>query len=301
MRPALKYKDLSKQKFIPLNISLRIFNFHRTKWLRLKKKIASFIKKKQKIVKKPEKKYRKNEIIWDKKKKFKQSRNCVIKKDFFENQNSKTLKELSKKFNCLKNKDIWNKKKIFYKTNIVRIPKQWFKLKRYYIRTLNLKRYYFHRFDNTISNRILKKNFKKEKNFALGFLSQKYLMLPYLKIDVLLWKVSFFISAFEMREFFHKKLIFLNFEEIKRNDLLLKNGDYISIKKKFSLRKQRNLIAIKPTLMLSKLISNFIDIEYFSNIVNILRSLEKFSNNKLFFILENKFFDIKFLKDYCLK
>jgi len=81
----------------------------------------------------------------------------------------------------------------------------------------------------------------------------------------------------------------------------LKKGDSVILKKKVSLREQTNTTAIKPNLIMSKLISDFIDKEYFSNIVFILKSLEESAHDKLFFVLENKFFDVRLLKDYCLK
>lgn len=302
MRPDFKYKGLSKQKLLPLDISWRIFNFHRTKWLRLKKKIEFFIKKKNKILEKSKEKHDKSEIFPLTEKKFKHFNKPIIKGVIWkEKYHLELLKKLSRSISFLKSKKTTSKKSFFYKTNLIRISKQWLSLKRYHKRILNIKHYYVYRFDGTIVNKTLKKRLKQEKNSTLNFLYQKYLVVPYLKIDVLLWKTYFFRSAFESREFFHKKSVFLNFKNMLKDNYPLKKGDSVILKKKVSLREQTNTTAIKPNLIMSKLISDFIDKEYFSNIVFILKSLEESAHDKLFFVLENKFFDVRLLKDYCLK
>ena len=308
MRVGFKYKNLPKQKYISLTISKRVLNFQKSKWLRLQRNIKKILKKKKfkkrkklenkKVFKKLKKLDKSIHINFSKKKKIscsnklKKNFDCFqIKKLFLKkkallyNRKNKIEKIKSKKLNKLQ----------IYKTNIIRICKYWFRNKNYFKKILNLKHYYFQLFDNNLSHKTLKKNFIQERGNSLNFFYQKYLILPNLKINILLWKLNFFKSAFEMQEFSQNKSLLLNFVQSKRNDFLLKKGDSVLLKKRISLRQQKDLVII------NKIFFDFIEIEYFSNHINILKSLKELSYDKFFILLNNKSFNVKFLKDYFFR
>jgi ribosomal protein S4 len=165
--------------------------------------------------------------------------------------------------------------------------KKWKKLQFSFKNSLNLKISVFRLFQNHLNNKLFNKSLFIKKCSNLEFFSN-VLAKNEFRIDLLLWKLHLFESSYAARLAINNNYIHVNSKTISGN-FYLKKGDIVSFNKSFNLKKNlKNLIQYKYLL-------TFIEIDYYSNTIIILKS---YSNLNLedFFLLNYKFFDLSQLR-----
>jgi hypothetical protein len=165
------------------------------------------------------------------------------------------IKSFLKKLNFKKYRRLYNN--VLIKSRYKRIEKMYFSYKE----SLILKRSILNFFNNSFSLTFLKKLIVKQK-LTHNYFSSIFFK-PLYKIDILLWKLHFFNSVYEVRQAIYKKLIFIN-HHLKKSFWLLK-GDIICIKglKKIHLFSPINFL-------------NFlVEIDYYTNTIIILKDLDE--------------------------
>jgi len=298
MRVYKKYKNLTEESFIPLNLSKRVLRFNKTKWLKIKRIIKKFLRKRAKLYSKKKLKLKKKEVL-------NYYFNCVIKKKLRKTEKTDLKSKVSnlllffdfekkkkkvKKNIFLEKKKL--KKKIFFKLTTIKMSRFWLKTKRYFKKALISKNYYNQRFDFSLSSKYLKKSLFSSKKLDLNFVFQNCLIKPELKLTILLWRLNFFRTSFDTQNFLKKDKVILNNKLWKNENYVLQKGDTILLPKSFNIRYNKKL-KIK-----SRLFYNYIDIDFFSNTIVILKSFSELSNENFFLELDNKKFDVQDLRSY---
>ena len=97
------------------------------------------------------------------------------------------------------------------------------KLKKTYKIGLNLKNSFYQFFDGGLSIKYLKKQCLLKKKIVYNFLIK-----PYYKLDILLWKLKFFSSIRQAHQNIKSKKVLVN-TKIVSNNFFLKKGDVIHI------------------------------------------------------------------------
>jgi hypothetical protein len=110
---------------------------------------------------------------------------------------------------------------------------------------------------------------------------------PLFFINIILWKLNFYRSAFESKQALNYNDILLNNKRISHN-ITLKAGDIISIKK-VSLIDFKN---ITPEFLFS-----FIEIDYYTNTIIVLKNIEDLNFDDISFLIKDSIHIKKFI-DY---
>jgi ribosomal protein S4 len=173
-------------------------------------------------------------------------------------------------------KKFFFKKKIYNNILLKARSKKWEKLNLYYKEGLLLKRAILLNFDNSLSIKYFKKHLLKKSLTTLNVFL-KTLIKPFFKLDILLWKLCFFNSTFEAKQAFLNNQISINSVKIKKT-LFLSKGDIIKLG---FLNKK-----IRPLNL--NFLNSFIEVDYYTNTIVILKDLEEINvNDTHFFFKEN--------------
>ena len=178
--------------------------------------------------------------------------------------------------------------------NIISPTKKWeFNSKNYKI-GLDLKRYFYHLFDNGIRNKILKNYFlnltkKYNQNIFINF--SIFLLKPNYQLDILLSTIGFFKSIYESRKYILNKRIKLNEKFNSNPRYQVKLGDIITFND-YNIKILKNNLK-KKNLILNKQFFTFCEIDFYNKnliiISDFLENIHSYENPQLFF----KKFDIK--------
>lgn len=151
---------------------------------------------------------------------------------------------------------------------------------------LNLKNSLYQFFDGGLSIKYLKKQCFLKKKVVYNFLIK-----PYYKLDILLWKLKFFSSIRQAHQNIKSKKILVN-TKVVNNNFFLKKGDIIHI-----LNKNINLV--KNYGLSTSFILSFCDVDLYSYKVIILKDLDTINEKDftLFFndtmVLKNVIYYLK--------
>ena len=173
--------------------------------------------------------------------------------------------------------------------------KYWDKVNNYYKDGIQLKKFVLSSFDNAVNIAFFKKEvFKKQNNFSKDILIN-CLIKPKFRIDLLLWNLNFFRSAFEARQAINNGEILINSKKVLGNTFL-KKGDVIEFFTKKSEAKP-NLTAVLAKTLLNDHIYPFVEIDFYTKTIIVLKNIEELTLDDLN-ILIPEYCDIKKFKNY---
>ena len=115
----------------------------------------------------------------------------------------------------------------------------------------------------------------------------------FFRLDLLLWKLKIFSSPYESRQYIKNNVILVN-NKSSYEAYFLKKGDIIKFKS-FSLLNYKNKILNNKGF---DFLQSFIEIDYYTNCIIILKDLNTFSIEDFFLILYNQSINLKYLLYY---
>jgi ribosomal protein S4 len=202
-------------------------------------------------------------------------------------------KKLLSKIRKKKLKD--SKYKKFKNNLLIKIEfKIWEKVKDFYRNGRKATNFISNTFDNTFTNSQLKVRLlaSKVSDETLNIYRQT-LLKPEFKLNILLWRLDFFCSSFQASQAIHDKKILVNGKFVEGSFSLLK-GDVIYIATEaYNKNFRKSKIKFSP----SDGILSFIEVDYYTSLVVIIKDLENLSNQDLYFI-RPEFDNLKSIKDY---
>jgi ribosomal protein S4 len=119
------------------------------------------------------------------------------------------------------------------------------------------------------------------------------LIKKFFRLDLLLWKLKIFSSPYESRQYIKNNVILVN-NKSSYEAYFLKKGDIIKFKS-FSLLNYKNKILNNKGF---DFLQSFIEIDYYTNCIIILKDLNTFSIEDFFLILYNQSINLKYLLYY---
>jgi ribosomal protein S4 len=173
--------------------------------------------------------------------------------------------------------------------------KNWNKVKKTYKKGLDLKRYLDILSDVKFSISYYKK-FLSNQNNSLFFIKNlvfNFLVKKFFRLDLLLWKLKIFSSPYESRQNIKNSFILVN-NKSSSELYFLKKGDIIKFKL-FSLLTYNTKISNNKGF---DFLQSFIEIDYYTNCIIILKDLNTFSIEDFFLILHNQSINLKHLLYY---
>ena len=173
--------------------------------------------------------------------------------------------------------------------------KNWNKVKKTYKKGLELKRYLDILSDVKFSISHYKKFLSNQTNslFFTKNLVFNFLIKKFFRLDLLLWKLKIFSSPYESRQYIKNNVILVN-NKSSYEAYFLKKGDIIKFKS-FSLLNYKNKILNNKGF---DFLQSFIEIDYYTNCIIILKDLNTFSIEDFFLILYNQSINLKYLLYY---
>jgi ribosomal protein S4 len=173
--------------------------------------------------------------------------------------------------------------------------KNWNKVKKTYKKGLELKRYLDILSDVKFSISYYKKFLSNQTNslFFTKNLVFNFLIKKFFRLDLLLWKLKIFSSPYESRQYIKNNVILVN-NKSSYEVYFLKKGDIIKFKS-FSLLNYKNKILNNKGF---DFLQSFIEIDYYTNCIIILKDLNTFSIEDFFLILYNQSINLKYLLYY---
>jgi len=173
--------------------------------------------------------------------------------------------------------------------------KNWNKVKKTYKKGLDLKRYLDILSDVKFSISYYKKFLSNQTNslFFTKNLVFNFLIKKFFRLDLLLWKLKIFSSPYESRQNIKNSFILVN-NKSSYESYFLKKGDII----KFN---SFSLLTYNTKILNNKgfdFLQSFIEIDYYTNCIIILKDLNTFSIEDFFLILHNQSINLKHLLYY---
>jgi len=145
---------------------------------------------------------------------------------------------------------------------------------------LKMRKYLLSLFDNSIDFEI-EKSLKMRKDIILHFLIK-----PYYRLDLLLWSLDCFRTSFESRQKITSKKIFVN-GEIGKSNYYVKKGDIISFSSiKGKGKVWNNYLKNNKCYVKNDCFFTFVEIDYYSNNIVILKDWSELSEEDFEFIAE---------------
>lgn len=201
---------------------------------------------------------------------------------------SKTRKK--KKVKDCKPKKIRNN--LFVKVDF----KTWEKVKIFYQNGRKITNLIFNIFDQAFTNSELKVNLLGSK--ASGKILDVYrqtILRPEFKLSILLWRLNLFCSSFQASQAIDEKKVIVNGKPVGNNFSILK-GDIIYLITE-NYKKNTNIRKSEIEFSLSDTVSTFVEIDYYSNLIVVIKDLKNLSEQDLYFI-KPEFCNLKKIKDY---
>lgn len=315
MRRISKFKFLNKAHNYPFFFFKRILQFKRPKWTYIKIKSLKLIKNQNVLLKKINFKNKIKlftNIIFLK---FKFKLNYLYSNFFFIflKKIKKILKKKHITFLKIKLKQLRKKPKSFYKSqikfilnniffNFVKVSTKiasWNRLRFNFKSTLWMKfsvlKYFNSCFSIAFFKRLKSKTKNRVYNLSLFFIKPEY------RLDILLWRLKFFISPYLVRNALRLSLIYIYSKFNNYNlkfptyNYFVKAGDLIRINIKLFHFKTALLHFIK-----SFYIPSFIEIDYYLNSVIVLKNLNQLTHLDLNSIIKEPLCLYKF-KNFIFK
>lgn len=127
------------------------------------------------------------------------------------------------------------------------------------------------------------KYYKKNITFLLKNLILNFLIKKNFRIDLLLWKLQIFKSSYESRQCIKSNFVLINNKPTVES-YIVKKGDIIKLNKSF-------LLAINSQFKNNSKINfifSYIEIDYYTNCIIVIKDLKNFSKEDCFLILQNQ-------------
>jgi ribosomal protein S4 len=290
MRFKSKYKGFNKLTETFDKFPLRVLKFKSTKWEKVKKKVNKRIRY-----------VRQNNWSVDSKK-IKSSRKKNI---YFSKENSKHFLMLRKRQKCVsplkkfKNKknSYRQKPKSYVNNLLIEVKlKYWYRVDSYYRNGRKIKSMISNSFDNAISTSYFRKTLVlSKKSLITNEVYSRTLARPEFRLDILLWKLQFFVSSFQASQAVSERKISVNGKFVLGNYYLTK-GDIVMLTSRYNLKNvygKQSVLAFSS----SKKVSAFAEVDYYSNSVVILKNVEDLGQEDLYLLLRSPY-SLKKIKDY---
>jgi ribosomal protein S4 len=177
----------------------------------------------------------------------------------------------------------------------IKVPyKMWDKINNYYKEGNRLKNIVSYLYDKSISS-LYFKSVLKNSSSKIRDMYLLTLLKPEFRLDILLWRLNYFSSCYESRQYISNGEVLVNRKCVSGNFILSK-GDVISFSENFNLslinQKKQRVKTITTDFILT-----FLEIDYYTNTVVIVKDLYDLTTED-FYLLITESYNLKKIKDY---
>lgn len=224
--------------------------------------------------------------------KWKKIQRLLLFKSFKKNKYSKLIKAVG-----LKKKVRFSRKKLFFDNLLVKVSlKTWYRVEKYYENGRRIKSILHNMFDKSVLTGHFRKVLKFSKRASETQNAYSYTLLkPEFRLDILLWRLNFFSSSYQASQAIAERKITVNGKLVQGNFFLSK-GDVVLFCSNFKLN-TLNVKKVKYKTLFSKVISTFVEVDYYSNSIVVLKDVEDLGKEDLYLLVKDSY-SLKKIKDY---
>lgn len=176
-------------------------------------------------------------------------------------------------------------------------PYTWDRIKKYYENGRKIRTSILKLFDKTLVAKSFKRFLRRSKSsFLATDVYLKMIIKPEYRLNILIWRLGFFRSSYQACQAINEKRVYVNDRCVSKSTLLCK-GDVITFSPSY---KQSNLVIqkIRDSFLEPKSVLTFLEVDYYSNSVVIVKGLSDLSTEDLYLMAKDHY-SIKKLSD-CL-
>ena len=197
----------------------------------------------------------------------------------------------------LKKKVRSSRKKLFFNNLLVKVSlKTWYKVEKYYENGRRIKNILHNIFDKSVLTSHFRKVLKFSKKASEIQKAYSYTLLkPEFRLDILLWRLNFFSSSYQASQAIAERKITVNGRLVQGN-FFLSRGDVIFFCSNLKLN-TLNVKKVKYKTLFSKIVSTFVEVDYYSNCIVVLKNVEDLGKEDLYILVKDSY-SLKKIKDY---
>lgn len=189
------------------------------------------------------------------------------------------------------------KKKLFFNNFLTKVSKKtWYRVEKYYVNGRRIQKTISSFFDRTLPVHFFNKALNSShKSHLIDRVYANTLLKPEFRLDILLWRLSFFRSCYQASQVISEKKVKVNGICVKGNHYVRK-GDIITLD---LFRSSINLAVInsRPDFLFSKKFSTFVEVDHYLNCIVVLKDFDELGLED-FYILVKEHCSLKKVKDY---
>lgn len=189
------------------------------------------------------------------------------------------------------------KRRVFVNNLLIKVNfRYWYRVENHYENGRRIRNVLSSAFDGALDTNFYRDALHFSKKSCLVHQAHSRVLLkPEFRLDILLWKLNFFRSSYQASQAISERKVHVNGCFIKGN-YFLRKGDLISFDSKFRAE-CLDLKESKSSFFFSKVISTFVEVDYYSNCVVVLKNVEDLSLED-FYLLVKDSYCLKKIKDY---
>lgn len=172
----------------------------------------------------------------------------------------------------------------------------WYRVENYYENGRRIRNTLSSAFDRVLDNHFYRSalHFSKKPCLITNVYS-RVLLRPEFRLDILLWKLNFFRSSYQASQAISERKVNVNGFCVRGN-YFLRKGDIITFNSRFRAE-CLNVKKCRSSFFFSKVISTFVEVDYYSNCVVVLKDVKELSLED-FYLLVKQSYCLKKIKDY---
>lgn len=172
----------------------------------------------------------------------------------------------------------------------------WYRVESYYENGRRIQKIHSSAFDGALDTNFYRDalHFSK-KPCLIDLVHSRVLLKPEFRLDILLWKLNFFRSSYQASQAISELKVSVN-GCFRKGNCFLRKGDIICFNSKFRAE-YLNVKELKSRFFFSKVISTFVEVDYYTNCVVVLKNAEELSLEDFYLLIKDSC-SIKKIKDY---
>ena len=189
------------------------------------------------------------------------------------------------------------KRRVFVNNFLTKVNfRYWYRVENHYENGRRIRNVLSSAFDGVLDTNFYKDALHFSKKSCLIHLAHSRVLLkPEFRLDILLWKLNFFRSSYQASQAISERKVSVNGCFVRGN-YFLRKGDIISFNSTFRAE-CLNLKESRSRFFFSKVISTFVEVDYYSNCVVVLKNIEDLSLED-YYLLVKESYCLKKIKDY---
>jgi ribosomal protein S4 len=189
------------------------------------------------------------------------------------------------------------KRRLFVNNFLTKVNfRYWYRVESHYENGRRIRNVHSSAFDGALDTNFYRDALLFSKKSCLtDLVHSRVLLKPEFRLDILLWKLNFFRSSYQASQAISDRKVQVN-GCFRKGNYFLRKGDIISFNSKYRAE-YLDLKESKSAFFSSKVIPTFVEVDYYSNCVVVLKDVEELTVEDFYLLIKDSYC-LKKIKDY---